>query len=522
MSLYFAGVSRYPVVDAARWRRGSALAQTGPAYLAGKGCGEGERIWKRDSRKGDLVRCKSEIVPARGRGSLVTRPVYEVAALRGKPSIDGLYGYHVSALNQLQVVLTCQRSVPETSHGLPTCILMSDATFSFVTSMFTVGGLLGSLSANLVMDRYGRKGASCFSAMFNTAGAVISSLAPSVTLMALGRFLVGVAAGIGICVGPIYLSEIAPPEIKWRLGVLTQLAIVVGIMVTQIMGFGLATPTQWRLVLLISSAISGTKYLLAPAIAESPAYLFRKGLTVERKAVIRSLWGHQFGDARPDPEDLGEEPLLASSNEADVPLADQAAAAAVTIPELLASPELRRPLLTFATISQQLSVLYYSNNILSKSLPELAAYVSLGISVVNFLMTLPLIFLIERVGRRQLFRWSVGGALISHLAVGYGLDSGWVTVTSIAITTFVMSFAIGLGPIPFVIIPEVAPFHAVSAISSVGLSLNWITNFFIGLVFLQVRNLLAHGDPMKEGRVFYVFAAVLFCSTSFFLRLYRG
>ncbi|KAI9569520.1 general substrate transporter [Boletus coccyginus] len=436
------------------------------------------------------------------------------------------YGYHVSALNQLQAVLTCQRSVPETSHGLPTCIPMSDATFSLVTSMFTVGGLLGSLSANLAMDRYGRKGASCFSAMFNTVGAVISSLAPSVTLMALGRFLVGVAAGIGICVGPIYLSEIAPPEIKGRLGVLTQLAIVVGIMVTQIMGFGLATPTQWRLVLLISSAISATQYLLAPAIAESPAYLFRKGLTVERKAVIRSLWGHQSGDARPDPEDLGEEPLLASSNEADVPLADQAAAsaAAVTIPELLASPELRRPLLTiaFATISQQLSVLYYSNNILSKSLPEFAAYVSLGISVVNFLMTFPPIFLIERVGRRQLFRWSVGGALISHLAVGYGLDSGWVTVTSIAITTFVMSFAIGLGPIPFVIIPEVAPFHAVSAISSVGLSLNWITNFFIGLVFLQVRNLLAQGDPMKEGRVFYVFAAVLFCSTSFFLRLYRG
>ncbi|KAG8217378.1 hypothetical protein J3R82DRAFT_5475 [Butyriboletus roseoflavus] len=84
------------------------------------------------------------------------------------------------------------------------------------------------------------------------------------------------------------------------------------------------------------------------------------------------------------------------------------------------------------------------------------------------------------------------------------------------------SFAIGLGPVPFVIIPEVAPFHAVSAISSVGLSVNWILNFFVGLVFLQVRNLLAHGDPMKEGRVFYVFAAALFCSALYFSRLYRG
>ncbi|KAF8436896.1 general substrate transporter [Boletus edulis BED1] len=435
------------------------------------------------------------------------------------------YGYHISALNQLQSVLTCHNVVPDSLYyGLPTCMPMTDATFSLVTSMFTFGGLFGCLSANLIMDRYGRNSATRFSALFNTAGAAISGLAPSVAPMALGRFLVGVAAGIGICVGPIYLSEIAPPQIKGSLGVLTQLAIVVGILVTQGIGFGLATPTQWRLVLLISAALSAVQYLLAPAIVESPAYLIRNGLTAERKAALRSLWGL---DAPQDPEDLDEEPLLTSSNEADgVPRTEQAAA--VTIPELLASPELRSPLLTvvFAMASQQLSginaVLYYSNNILSKSLPELAAYVSLGISVVNVLMTFPPIFLIERVGRKQLFHWSVGGALLSHLAVGYGLNSGWVAVTSVAITTFVMSFAIGLGPVPFVIIPEVAPLHAVSAISSVGLSMSWIINFFVGLVFLQVRNLLAHGDPMKEGRVFYVFAAVLFCSAWSFSRLYRG
>ncbi|KAF8136154.1 hypothetical protein EV363DRAFT_1395298 [Boletus edulis] len=408
------------------------------------------------------------------------------------------YGYHISALNQLQSVLTCHNVVPDSLYyGLPTCMPMTDATFSLVTSIATR-----------------------FSALFNTAGAAISGLAPSVAPMALGRFLVGVAAGIGICVGPIYLSEIAPPQIKGSLGVLTQLAIVVGILVTQGIGFGLATPTQWRLVLLISAALSAVQYLLAPAIVESPAYLIRNGLTAERKAALRSLWGL---DAPQDRKILDEEPLLTSSNEADgVPRTEQAAA--VTIPELLASPELRSPLLTvvFAMASQQLSVLYYSNNILSKSLPELAAYVSLGISIVNVLMTFPPIFLIERVGRKQLFHWSVGGALLSHLAVGYGLNSGWVAVTSVAITTFVMSFAIGLGPVPFVIIPEVAPLHAVSAISSVGLSMSWIINFFVGLVFLQVRNLLAHGDPMKEGRVFYVFAAVLFCSAWSFSRLYRG
>ncbi|KAG2115507.1 general substrate transporter [Suillus clintonianus] len=442
------------------------------------------------------------------------------------------YGYHTSALNQLQGVLTCKIADPTVPvyYGLPTCIPMSDATFSVVTSMYTFGGFFGSLSANIVMDRYGRKGASRLSAALTASGSAVFGLSSSVGPLILGRFLVGLAAGLGICLCPIYLSEIAPAKIKGNLGVLTQLAIVIGIMVTQGMGFGLATPRQWRLVLFISSGISIFQYFISPFVVESPSYLNRKGLVDQQKVATRRLWGEIHGVSQTDPEELdndSEEPLLSDSDS----VAEHRSTGrqpTMTIPQLFASTELRRPLLTIivAMMSQQISginaVLYYSNDILSKSLPELASYVSLGITIVNFFMTFPPIFLIERVGRKQLIQLSVACALLSHLAVGYGLNNGLVTLSSIAITTFVMSFAFGLGPIPFVMIPEVAPPHAVSAISSVGLSLNWSTNFVIGLIFLPLRNFLAHGDPMKEGRVFYLFAAALFCSTLWFSKLYRG
>ncbi|KAG2157578.1 general substrate transporter [Suillus bovinus] len=440
------------------------------------------------------------------------------------------YGYHTSALNQLQAVLTCKVIDPTTPiyYGLPTCIPMSDATFSVVTSIYTMGGFFGSLSANIVMDRYGRKGASRLSAVLTTAGSAAFGLSSSVGPLILGRFLVGLAAGLGICLCPIYLSEIAPVKIKGNLGVLTQLAIVIGIMATQGMGFGLATPRQWRLVLLISSGISIFQYFSSPFIVESPSYLNRKGLVDQEKLAIQRLWGETHDISRADPEEGdSEEPLLSDSDSATERVS-ASRQPAITVPQLFASTELRRPLLTIiaAMISQQISginaVLYYSNDILSKSLPELASYVSLAITIVNFLMTFPPIFLIERVGRKQLIQLSVACAILSHLAVGYGLNNGLVTLSSIAITTFVMSFAFGLGPIPFVIISEVAPPHAVSAISSVGLSLNWSSNFVIGLIFLPLRNLLASGDSMKEGRVFYVFAAALLCTTLWFSKLYRG
>ncbi|CCM03829.1 uncharacterized protein FIBRA_05978 [Fibroporia radiculosa] len=178
------------------------------------------------------------------------------------------------------------------------------------------------------------------------------------------------------------------------------------------------------------------------------------------------------------------------------------------------APELRRPLIIvcFSMLVQQLSgvnaVLYYSNDILSNALPDLGPYVSLGITIVNFLVTGAPIFLIDRLGRKQLLSISAAGAIISLLGVGFGLDSDMVALASVTILSFVASFAIGIGPVPFVMIPEVSPHHAVSALSSVALSLNWIANFLVGLVFLPLRNLLSHGEHDREGRVFYVFAGM--------------
>lgn len=116
---------------------------------------------------------------------------------------------------------------------------MSDATFSLLTSVFTIGGLLGSLSANAVMDRFGRKGAVQASSMFVAVGAALMTVASNVPVLCFGRcvsslradtewatmterhmhrMLTGVGAGIGLCVGPIFLSEIAPLRIKGSVG----------------------------------------------------------------------------------------------------------------------------------------------------------------------------------------------------------------------------------------------------------------------------------------------------------------
>ncbi|GBE82524.1 Probable metabolite transport protein [Sparassis crispa] len=411
---------------------------------------------------------------------------------------------------------------------------MSDATFSVVTSVYTVGGLSGSLGANLVMDRWGRKGAVLTSSVAMAFGAGMMGVAASLTPLVIGRLVTGMGAGLGLCVGPIFLSEIAPPKKRGTVGVLTQFAIVVGIMVTQGMGLQLASARHWRLVLLFSAVLSLAQLLCAPMMIESPTWLNRHGQLQAKDTAARRLWKSEQMIRSADVSNYDtEDPLLSTQNddediEHQLPKDPEEHEAAISVPRLLIAPELRRPLaiVCFSMLCQQLSginaVLYYSNDILSKALPDLGPYISLGITVVNVIATAAPVLLIDRYGRRQLLSLSAGGAFLSLLGVGIGLDSSLITLASVAILTFVASFAIGIGPVPFVMIPEVSPHHAVSALSSVGLSTNWIANFLVGLVFLPLRNLLAQGDPSKEGRVFYVFAAMLFCSTFVLFRVYRG
>ena len=91
------------------------------------------------------------------------------------------YGYHTSALTQLQAVLTCKIPPPHT-----TCIL-SDATFSLVTSIFTLGGLAGSLFANLIMDKWGRRGAHRICAFLIAFGSAFMGLSDSFFFLLVGR-----------------------------------------------------------------------------------------------------------------------------------------------------------------------------------------------------------------------------------------------------------------------------------------------------------------------------------------------
>jgi len=157
--------------------------------------------------------------------------------------------------------------------------------------------------------------------------------------------------------------------------------------------------------------------------------------------------------------------------------------------------------------------------------------ISVVISVVNVVMTFAPVILIQKYGPRRLLLASIVGSFLSTLLLGYGLDAGTIWLSSVTILTFVASFALGLGPVPFMLTADLVPYYATSSLSSFALCLNWASNFLVGVSFLPLRNFLAsigkikspdtEQDSTGQGRVFYVFAILLAIVGVYLSFLYR-
>jgi len=166
---------------------------------------------------------------------------------------------------------------------------MNPTEWGVVGSMYTLGGLLGALSAGPLAGKYGRRRTMQFTTIFFTLGPVLEALSPNIGVMAAGRLLSGVGAGASVVVVPIYISEIAPPAEKGFFGSFTQIMCNVGILLTQLLGYFLSHDQYWRIILAAGGVIGVGQGLGLLLSVESPKYLAEQGHTSQAKRVLRKI-----------------------------------------------------------------------------------------------------------------------------------------------------------------------------------------------------------------------------------------
>ena len=136
-----------------------------------------------------------------------------------------------------------------------------------------------------------------------------------------------------------------------------------------------------------------------------------------------------------------------------------------------------------------------------------AILASVGVGVINVVLTVVAMQLIDRIGRRPLLLISLAGMAVSLFVLGgafllsqFKSILGWIAVGSLM--TYVGFFAVGLGPVFWLILSEIYPLRIRGRAMSVGTAANWLSNLIVALTFLTLTKVIG-----KPG-TFWLYAAV--------------
>ena len=167
--------------------------------------------------------------------------------------------------------------------------------FSLAVSVFYIGGLIGSLSAGYLADRFGRKEGLLYAQIFPTLAALFMGscqAASSYEMLLMGRIFAGLGAGLFTGLSPLYISEIAPISIRGAMVTVNQLAVASGIFISEILGLEavLGTDELWPILLALTIVPSLFQCTMLPFIPETPRYLILSmGQIEEGREVLQKL-----------------------------------------------------------------------------------------------------------------------------------------------------------------------------------------------------------------------------------------
>uniref|UniRef100_A0A8C7ZWS9 Solute carrier family 2 member 3a n=1 Tax=Oryzias sinensis TaxID=183150 RepID=A0A8C7ZWS9_9TELE len=374
-------------------------------------------------------------------------------------------------------------------YGEPISPGVCTIVWSIAVAIFSVGGMVGSVSVGVLANRFGRRRSMFIVNSLAVIGGLLmgfSTVCSSYEMVIAGRLVIGLFCGFFTGLTPMYVGEVSPTPLRGAFGTLHQLGVVLGILIAQIFGLEalLGSEKLWPLLLSLTVAPAVLQCILLPFCPESPRFLLcNLKLEEQARKVLVRLRGTE--DVTKDLQEMKEES------------AKMAKEKKVTIPELFRLASYRQPLLiaVMLQLSQQLSginaVFYYSTGIFQSAGVKQPIYATIGAGIVNTIFTVVSLFLVEKAGRRTLHLLGLGGMAIGALVMTISLLLKDIPAMSylaiIAIMFFVAMFELGPGPIPWFIVAELFSQGPRPAAMAVAGCCNWTANFLVGMSFPKLE-----------------------------------
>ncbi|XP_005213301.1 solute carrier family 2, facilitated glucose transporter member 6 isoform X8 [Bos indicus] len=354
--------------------------------------------------------------------------------------------------------------IPALEHSSDPNLNLTKTQASWFGSVFTLGAAAGGLSAMVLNDLLGRKLSIMFSAVPSAAGYALMAGAHGLWMLLLGRMLTGFAGGLTAACIPVYVSEIAPPSVRGALGATPQLMAVFGSL--SLYALGLLLPWRWLAVAGEGPVL--VMVLLLSCMPNSPRFLLSKGRDAEALQALAWLRGPD-ADTRWEFEQIQDTVRRQSSHLSWAEARD---------------PHMYRPIVIALLMRflQQLTgitpILVYLQSIFDSTAVLLPPKVDAAIvGAVRLLSVLIAALTMDLAGRKALL--------------------------------FVSGYAMGWGPITWLLMSEILPLRARGVASGLCVLVSWLTAFALTKSFLLVTNAFGLQAP------FFFFAAVCLVNLAF-------
>lgn len=391
---------------------------------------------------------------------------------------------------------------------------MADALLGLTVCSALVGTIIGALIARPTAGLLGRKRPMIFAAVLFLISA-FGSAYPELGFGALGgtgadaiwafnfyRLLGGIAVGVASMIAPMYVGEFAPSSVRGQLGAYQQIAIIGGMTVAYFVNWGVALQggdtwvleTGWRWMMLSLAVPAMAFFYLSFSVPESPSWLVKNGRLEEaRRLLARSA----------EPEEVRSmlEDLSAERGE-EKPLPLFAFGKRVVLVGVALS--------VFQQFVGINAVLYYGPSIFAEMGYHIdASFLAMLIaSLVNFLATMIVVLVVDKVGRKPLL--ICGGLIsgVSMLSLGFLFQAQQTGVYGlVAMCCYLAGFAISFGPIVWIMMTELFPAPIRGQAMSVAVASQWVANLLVAGTFPLLMGSATLNQAWNHGFAFWLYGS---------------
>lgn len=371
--------------------------------------------------------------------------------------------------------------------------LTTEAQIGWANSCALIGCLVGALVAGVLSDKFGRKKLLILAALLFAVTSIGNALADNFTIFIAWRMLGGVAIGLASSLSPMYISEVAPAQIRGRLVSINQLTIVVGILLAQYINWYLVRnlpagatdefirnswsgQSGWRWMFGLTAAPALVFFLGMFLVPESPRWLAKNGSPDRARAVLQKIGGENYANAAMS--DINS--TLASEEIQHVRFAD------------LLEPKMRKVLVLGVTLAvfQQwcgINVIFnYAEEIFRAAGYDISSVLKniAWTGSVNLAFTFVALGVVDKGGRRPLMLFGAAGLAVIYFVMGWCYHShvqGWPML--VLVLAAIGCYAMSLAPVTWVVISEIFPNRIRGAAMSVAVTSLWIACFLLTYTF---------------------------------------